>query len=120
MKVAEVISKVNATKPNQYNDDQMTGFIDTLEQVVQAEVMLRPVAERVGYTWANNQDSELLMTAPYDSCYLFYVSAMIDYHNQEFESYNHNMAHFNNLYDDYKKAYKRTEVSVSARVQNIW
>ena len=120
MTIAEVISKVNSTKPNQFSDDQLTGFIDTLEQLVQAEIMQIPVAQRVGYTWANNQDIELLVKTPYDSCYLFYVSAMIDYHNQEFDSYNHNMVHFNTLFDDYKKSYVREATFVSPRIQNYW
>lgn len=120
MKLTEVIEKIRQTKPNPYSDDRLTDYINALEQQVQAEVFRTPIAEITNYRWKTNQDTVLLIPPPYDSTYPFYVAAMIDFNNGEFDSYNQNMVQFNTLYDEYKKFYKRSEVTETVRFSNFW
>jgi len=120
MTISAVIAKIKVSKPNPFPDDLLTAYIDNLEQQVQAEVLKTPVADRVSYVWETDGDTVLLIPAPYDSCYLFYVAARIDFDNKEFESYNQNMMQFNSLYEDYKKAYISENPTASPRIQNIW
>lgn len=120
MTISEVIAKISKTKPHPFEDDTIISFINTLDQQVQSEVLRTAVADRVDYTWQNNGDTELLMPAPYDSCYLFYAAARIDFDTKEFESYNQNMVQFNNLYEEYKRWYKGQETTDTIRIKNFW
>lgn len=120
MKISEVTARILKTKPHPFDEDTIVSFINSLEQQVQAEVLETPIANRIDYTWADNSSTVLLMPPPYDSCYLFYVAARIDFDLGEFESYNQNMMQFNTLYDEYKKYYIRQNQKESPRIQNIW
>ena len=120
MTISEVIAKINKTKPHPFDEDTIVSFINSLDQQVQADVLRTAIAERVDYTWASDGGTALLMPPPYDSCYLFYVAARIDFDTREFDSYNQNMIQYNTLYEEYKKWYKSQETTETIRIINFW
>lgn len=120
MKVAEAIEKIKGTKPNPFGDDVLVEDLNQLEKQVQVDVMRRATADIVTYSWATDSDTEMLIPGAFESCYLFYLAAMIDYRQQEIISYQQNMLMFNTLWDEYKKWYKRSEEGTTLRVKNYW
>lgn len=118
MTIVEIIGKIKQTKPHALSDDTIVQFINMLEQQVQADV-IKPTT-RVKYTLNENADTPLLIDGAFESCYLFFVCAMIDLNQQEMVSYDHNMGLFNALWDEYVKWYIRNNPPTTIRISNFW
>ncbi len=118
MTIAEVISKVDALKPNTYTPEDKIDWLSTLDhrvksQIIDAHECNEPIIF-FGYDSLNDMDTELLVPAPYDEMYLRWLEAMIDYHNSEDERYNNAIILFNNAYEGYKKHYTRTHMPINS------
>lgn len=97
MTVAELINKVNEEKPNSFTEDKLLSFINEIEVEVaeQLNVMKIPV-----YT-KQTKDEELLAPAPYSRLYVSYVKAMVDFANEEYTSYENNVAQHTQDFRDF-------------------
>ena len=112
MTIGEVISKVDALKPNTYTIEEKIDWLSTLDarvksQIIDAHECTEPIFF-YGYDSLVEQDTELLVPAPFDEMYQRWLEAMIDYNNHEYDSYNNAIILFNKAYDDYKNQYTRT------------
>lgn len=117
MTIAEVISKVDALKPNTYTPEDKIDWLSTLDarvksQIIDAHACKEPI-DFYGYDSVNDRETELLVPAPFDEMYLRWLEAMIDYHNGEDDRYNNAIILFNNAYEGYKKHYTRTHMPLS-------
>ena len=117
MTIAEVISKVDALKPNTYAPEDKIDWLSTLDarvksQIIDAHETNEPIYF-YGYDSVSDMETELLVPAPYDEMYLRWLEAMIDYHNSEDGHYNNAIMLFNNAYEGYKKHYTRTHMPIS-------
>lgn len=117
MTIAEVISKVDALKPNTYTLEDKIDWLSNLDARVKSQIIDAHECNGpfyfYGYDSMSDQDTELLVPAPYDEMYLRWLEAMIDYHNSEDERYNNAIMLFNNAYEGYKKHYTRTHMPLS-------
>lgn len=118
MTIAEVISKVDTLKPNTYTMEDKIGWLSTLDhrvksQIIDAHECNEPIYF-YGYDSLNDQETELLVPAPYDEMYLRWLEAMIDYHNSEDDRYNNAIILFNNAYEGYKKHFTRTHMPINS------
>ena len=117
MTIAEVISKVDALKPNTYTPEDKIDWLSNLDtrvkrQIIDAHKHNEPIFF-YGYDSLSDQETELLVPAPYDEMYLRWLEAMIDYHNSDDDRYNNAITLFNNAYEGYKKHYTRTHMPIS-------
>lgn len=115
MTIAEVISRVDALKPNSYTPEDKVEWLSNLDARVKSQII--DAHERhgcpvcfFGYDSELDMDTDLLVPAPYDEMYLRWLEAMIDYHNSEDARYNNAIMLFNNAYEGYKKHYTRTHM----------
>ena len=117
MKIAEAISKVDALKPNTYTSEDKIEWLSTLDAKVKSQIIDAHECDDpiffYGYDSVCDQETELLVPAPYDEMYLRWLEAMIDYHNSEDSHYNNAIILFNNAYEGYKKHYTRTHMPIS-------
>ena len=117
MTISEVISKVDALKPNTYAKEDKVAWLSSLDARVKTQIIDAHQScdcfQFYGYDHEFDQDTELLVPAPYDEMYLRWLEAMIDYHNSEEDSYNNAIVLFNNAYEGYKKHYTRTNMPIS-------
>ena len=117
MKIAEAISKVDALKPNTFEQEVKVEWLSTLDARVKSKIIdTHECKEPIffyGYDSLDDQETELLVPAPYDEMYLRWLEAMIDYHNSEDSRYNNSIILFNNAYEDYKNYYTRTHMPLS-------
>ena len=100
MKLSELIQQVKDEKPNGFNNDKLTGFVNEIEadirQFLKDETKWRP------YNYANDGGEALIAPAPFDRLYVSYLKARIDYCNEEYESFANNQAQHQSDYDDFK------------------
>ena len=107
MKVLEALEQVKQLKPNAYDDEALLIILNQFEGQVKNELLNLTGDEIVKYDLINDSNTKLFITAPYDCCYPMYISAMIDFNNQEFASYNNQLDMFNSNYSEFKKWYLR-------------
>ena len=117
MTIAEVISRVDDMVPNTYTPEDKIAWLSTLDsrvktQIIDAHHHNEPM-DFYGYDGLADQETELLVGAPYDEMYLRWLEAMIDYHNSDDDRYNNAIILFNNAYEGYKKYYTRNHMPIS-------
>ena len=118
MTIAEVISKVDALKPNTYTPEDKIGWLSNLDARVKTQVIdAHEHHDHIyfyGYDDMTDQETELLVGSPFDEMYLRWLEAMIDYHNSDDDRYNNAIILFNNIYENFKRHYTRTHKPLSA------
>lgn len=110
MKANKVIERIDAIRPNSYSEEIKLAWINDFEETVQKTVMLSPEIRTLSYP--EDMETELLITAPYDNLYCFYLESMIDYYNREYSNYNNSVLMFETRFTEYKKAYIRGDSAI--------
>ena len=117
MTIAEVISKVDALKPNTFSLADKVAWLSAVDARVATQIIAEHEGGKSlwfgGYDPEHDLETELLVHSPYDEMYLRWLEAMIDYHNNENDRYNNAIILFNKAYEDYKKHYTRTHMPKS-------
>ena len=99
MTLRDLINKISEEKPNSFSEAKLISFVNEVEAEVAEELHIENVP-----VYTDNHvdlDEELLVHAPYDRLYISYVKAMIDYTNEEYESYANNQAQHVQDYRDF-------------------
>ncbi|MBO5700897.1 MAG: hypothetical protein J6S71_00500 [Clostridia bacterium] len=112
MTANKVIERVDAIRPNSYNEEQKFGWINKLEEMVQRLVIQTSEVNSLSYP--EDMDAELMILAPFDDLYELYLESMIDYYNREYGNYNNSAMMFQTRFTEYKKAYIRGDSVVQA------
>ena len=63
-----------------------------------------------GYNTDTPDDRELLVKAPYDEIYLYWLESRIDYHNGEYGRYNNTVTTYNAAYSAFERFYNRAHM----------
>lgn len=108
-----VIERIDGLKPNAYTDEDKYRWINALEGTVSLQVM--ELDEPVVHELPRDADKDLLVAHPFDDIYELYVSAMIDYHNREYNNYNNAALMFQERFDQFKAWYIRKHPSGKVR-----
>lgn len=101
MTIRTLLDYVQAVKPSSFTDEQMLVWINELEARVQLEVMQRWPGEVIQYSLPEDENAQLILTPPHDGCYRYYLQAMIDYENGEYNRYANTSQMFNAAWDDF-------------------
>ena len=113
MKLIEAINQIDAVKPNGYSQADKIRWLSTLDGIIKSEVIDTHEGayfEFNGYTDDTPLTTELLIPAPYDEAYIFYLESKIDYWNGEIAKYNNSIAMYNEAYSAYERYYNRTHM----------
>lgn len=117
MTLFEAISQINNLKPNTYSQTDKVKWLSNLDGIIKAEIIdTHEGGEQVefnGYDENTDINTELLVPAPYDSIYTFWLSAQIDYANGEYDRYNNGVQVYNDAYSAFEKYYTRTHMPKS-------
>lgn len=119
MTIIEAINCIDATNPNNYTQPEKVAWLSTLDGVIKKEIIdTHEGAEAVtfnGYTEETPLDTELLVPAPYDEVYLFWLQSKIDYWNGEMGKYNNSISMYNTAYSAFEKAYNREHKPITTK-----
>lgn len=114
MTLIEAINRINILKPNTFSQAEKVQWLSTLDGIIKNEIIDAHVgAEQVtfnGYDDDTDLATELLVKAPYDELYMFWLESKIDYWNGEYGKYNNSVQAFNDAYEAYEKYYNRTHM----------
>ena len=120
MTIKELIDKVTSEKPNTFDDAKLIEFINEVEIEVAEQL-----SEEFETKYTVDDKAKVLMApAPYDRLYVSYVKAMVDFANEEYESYANNQAQHVQDFKDFVDWVVREKVAVNhvhpVRFRNIW
>lgn len=114
MTLMEAINRIDTIKPNGYNQTEKIKWLSTLDGIIKTEIIdTHDGGENVvfnGYTEDTDPTTLLLVPAPYDEIYLFWLEAKINYWNGEYGKYNNSIAMYNEAYSTYAKYYTRKQM----------
>lgn len=114
MTIIELITDVDALKPNGYEQPYKVQWLSQLDSRVKQDIIdTHEGGEDVVFNGYNDDtpiDTELLIPHPYDEVYRFWLEAQIDYANGEYTKYNNSMAMFNTAYSAFERYYNRTHM----------
>jgi hypothetical protein len=114
MTIIEMITDVDALKPNGYEQPYKVQWLSQLDLRVKQDIIdTHEGGEDVhfsGYTDDTPIDTELLIPHPYNDVYRYWLEAQIDYANGEYTKYNNSMSMFNTAYSAFERYYNRTHM----------
>ena len=114
MTIFDAINRINAIKPNSYTQLEKINALSTLDGVIKESIIdTHEGSEDVvfgGYTEETSLTTELLVPAPYDVIYLYWLEATIDYWNGETKKYNNSIEVYNTAYSEFERYYNRTHM----------
>ena len=111
MTIMEALHRIDTIKPNSYGQAEKKKWLSTLDGIIKREVIdAHEGGDDVvfnGYTEDTDLTTTLLVPAPYDEIYLFWLEAKINYWNGEYGKYNNSIEMYNEAYTAYAKCYTR-------------
>lgn len=117
MKIIEAINKIDALKPNNYDNADKIGWLSTLDGIIKSEIIdTHEGADKFtfnGYNSETSTETELLVPAPYDDIYIKWLEAQIDYNNGEIGRYSNSMTMYNTAYTTFERYYNRKNMPLS-------
>ena len=112
MTASESILRANLLKPNAYSNEDKVRWLSKLDGIIKKEIIdTHKGGEDVIFDGYDADDDPrtigLIVKAPYDDIYIYWLEAQIDYFNGETAKYNNSIATFNSAYSDFSAAYNR-------------
>ena len=114
MTIRDAISQVDSRLTNIFPQKDKIEWLSQLDMRIKTQILdTHEGAQQVdfhGYTENTNQNTVLLVAAPYDEMYLRHLEAMIHYYNKEEERCNNATDAFNVLYREFFNYYNRSHM----------
>ena len=119
MTILDAIRRGDALRHNVFTQEEKIGWLAQVDALVDRELI--QTHEGAGgqsfrdYGPETPLEQELLVPAPYDELYLHYLTAMMDYHNAEFDRYNRSMGLYQAVLSAFTNFYNRTHLPLGQR-----
>lgn len=112
MTIMDCLNRIDTIKPNSYSQSEKIKWLSTLDGIIKAEIIdTHEGGENIpfkGYGDDEPISTELLVPAPYDEIYLFWLESKIDYWNGEIDRYNNSIEMYNAAYAAFARHYNRS------------
>jgi hypothetical protein len=115
MTASEAVAFVDKMKPNRFSPEEKYRWLTDIDGMIVRELIDAHedsplTGEFKGYIYGKDDDVELIVPAPYDSLYRWYLESQIDLGNMEIGKYNNTKNLFNQQYLAYTDHYNRTHM----------
>ena len=104
----QALKRIDTICPNAWDDAAKLLWLNECESMIQTRILGIAPGECVTYDANSDRSTVLLVPAPFDRLYVYYVIAMCDYAAHETAHYADSMALFNAALDEYAKWHQRT------------
>ena len=112
MKISEAIDKAIEYVPNTIDRSMLIEWLSRLDWQIKTEVLDNykhdTEIEYNGYDGNTDENTQLLVGAPYDELYIRYLEAQLHRYYDETNKYNNCIVEFNAIYSKFKAQYNRT------------
>lgn len=119
MTIIEAINRIDLIKPNTFERLEKTRWLSTLDGMIKSMIIdTHEGGENVtfkGYDAETDTTTVLLVPAPYDEIYLYWLESKIDYWNAEYARYQNSMIMYNTAYAAFEQYYNRTHKPLSKK-----
>lgn len=118
MKAGEAIALVDKLKPNKFSAEEKYRWLTDIDGMIVRELIEThedsPLTGAfAGYSPETDAETELLVPAPYDILYRWYLESQIDLGNMEIGKYNNTKSLFNSAYLTFTDYWNRTHMPKS-------
>lgn len=114
MTIIEAINRVDELKPNSYTQIEKIRWLSKLDGIIKKAIIdTHEDGDAItfdGYNEDTATDTELLVKAPYDEIYVYWLESRIDYHNGEYGRYNNTVTTYNAAYSAFERFYNRAHM----------
>ena len=97
----QALTRIDAICPNAWDDAAKIQWLNECEHMIQMRILDAAPEQCVTYDADTERGTPLLVPAPFDRLYVYYVIAMCDYAAHETAHYADSMALFNAALDEY-------------------
>lgn len=117
MTIQQAMDRADAMKPNMMLLPVKIGFLSEIEGKIHEEIIMThehteeeetcPV-----YDENTDTDTEMLVPAPYDMVYVYWLMAQIDHLNQEMDKYNNDRGLFEDAWGNFADYWNRKKMPI--------
>lgn len=110
MTLAKLIAQIQTLRPSQYDEHQLTAWVNEIEAQAVEEIFNRAMFddhEFKPYDIDLDAEKELLIPDENTDVYLHYLSSKIDYWNGEIDRYNNSASMFSASWASFANKYRR-------------
>ena len=104
----QALTRIDAICPNAWDETAKLLWLNECESMIQTRILGTAPEQCITYDADTDRSTKLLVPAPFDRLYVYYVIAMCDYAAHETAHYADSMMLFNAALDEYAKWYQRT------------
>ena len=121
MTIIEAINRLDKIKPNGYGQEDKIEWLSEIDGMVKQTVTdTHEGGEDIsftGYDATTPLDTVLLIPSPYDSAYLDWLAAKIDFADGEYARYNNSMTRFNDTFLSFSRFYNRKNMPKGSKIK---
>ena len=110
----QALTRIDTICPNAWDDAAKLLWLNECESMIQTRILGTAPEACITYDADTARSTVLLVPAPFDRLYVYYVIAMCDYAAHETAHYADSMMLFNAALDEYAKWYQRTNGTAAA------
>ena len=111
MTIRQALENLDQSKFNTVSQQKKIGWLSQLDLMAQELLIenFEDVADFLpSYNAQTDLDTLLVICAPYDEIYGYYLAAMVDFENQEFDRFNNAIAMYSAVWERYANHVLRT------------
>ena len=117
MTIQQAMDKADAMKPNMMLETVKIGFLSEIEGKIHEEIIMthEHTAEEETlpvYDEYTDTSTEMLVPAPYDMVYVYWLMAQIDHLNQEMDKYNNDRRFFEDARGNFADDWNRKKMPI--------
>ena len=119
MTIGQALAQLDDEKFNTVPQSRKIQWLSRLDQLVAEQIFGRyaeAAVEFAGYDADTPLDTQLLVGAPFDEIYQYWLESRVDYANGEFGQFNNANAMYEAVRQRFADHYHRTHIPVSAGV----
>ena len=110
----QALTRIDTICPTAWDDAAKLLWLNECESMIQTRILGTAPEACITYDADTARSTVLLVPAPFDRLYVYYVIAMCDYAAHETAHYADSMMLFNAALDEYAKWYQRTNGTAAA------
>lgn len=119
MRIIDAVNALNKLKHNTYSTGEKILWLSKVDGMVKRLIIdTHEGGEMINFTGYDEntpEDTELLVPAPYDTVYLRWLEAQVDYHNGEYGKYNNAIMLYNTEFQAYADDYNRSHMPLTKK-----